>query len=444
MSGESSGENMAAEEKSRKASAFDGYYRKQTADPDLYLCGVGRGTPGGEYLRRFWHPIAYLSELGELPLRVRALGEDLVAFRDGRGEVGVLHLHCCHRNTSLEYGIVEPRGIRCCYHGRLFDTDGTLLEIPGDPAEGRLKSEVSQGGYPTYVFNGIVFTYMGPPERVPVFPHLDRFDIPGITLIPGVRLTVECNWVQIKENVLDPHHTNILHTIPQRRGVEHFADEFESAVQFSFMETPGGFSYLGARKVGGNIWVRSAESFGPNIHCISSIFESGKVAKAATPPFLTFWTLPVDDSMSINFFLSHVSSDETMPFEKRRALEIFGQINDRPYKERQFLPGDHEAQTGQGPINVHALEHLGSFDRGIALFRRYVRQGIKAVERGGDPKGFYLEAGAVPPTFASDRVIPISQIEGDPESAETLIAVAEQVGRDYLREPPIAVLKSGR
>jgi phenylpropionate dioxygenase-like ring-hydroxylating dioxygenase large terminal subunit len=432
----------AADIKPRKATAYDGYYRKQTAEPDMFLCGVGRGTPGGEYVRRFWHPVAYLSELGELPLRVRALGEDLVAFRDGSGDVGVLHLHCCHRNTSLEYGIVERRGIRCCYHGRLFATDGTLLEIPGDPAESRLKGEVSQGGYPTHVFAGIVFVYMGPPDRIPAFPLLDRFNVPGVTLVPGVRLTVECSWVQIKENVLDPHHTNILHVIPQRRGMDHFANAFENFPEITFMETPGGYMYLAARRSGDNIWVRSAEFYGANIHCISSIFEDGSTPKAATRPFLTFWTLPVDDDMSINFFISHVSEDETIPFEERRALEIFGQFDDRPYKERQYLPGDHEAQVGQGPINVMALEHLGTFDRGIVLFRRYIRQGIKAVAAGNDPKGFYLDQGDLPPTYANDRVIPLTEVSGSPEDPKVLVALAEKVGRDYLEQSPMAILRT--
>ena len=427
---------------SRTPSAYDGYYRKQTAAPDMFVCGVGRGTPGGEYLRRYWHPVAYLEELGELPLKVRALGEDLVAFRDGAGEVGVLHLHCCHRNTSLEYGLVEKRGIRCCYHGRLFAPDGTLLEIPGDPAEERLKREVSQGGYPTHIFAGIVFVYMGPPDVVPAFPRLDRFDVPGVSLVPGVRLEVDCNWVQIKENVLDPHHTNILHTIPQRRGMDHFANEFGSFPELTWMETPGGYMYLAARRSGDNVWVRSAESYGPNIHCISSIFEDGAKPKAATAPFITFWTLPVDDDKSINFFVSHVSEGETIPFEKRRALEIFGQVEDRPYKERQWLPGDHEAQVGQGPINVFALEHLGSFDRGIALFRRYVRQGIKAVETGRDPKGFYRSAADLAPTFANDRVIPIAEMEGSPDDPAALVALAEKVGREALQNPPMDRLKA--
>lgn len=422
--------------------AFDGYHRKQEAEPDMYMCGVRRGTPGGEYLRRFWLPVAYLRELGELPLRVRALGEDLVAFRDGRGEVGVLHMRCCHRNTSLEFGIVEKRGIRCCYHGRLFDTDGTCLEIPGDPAEDRLKCEVSQGGYPTHLFGGIVFVYMGPPEDVPVFPMLDRYDVPGVELVPGVRFELDCNWVQIKENVVDPHHTNVLHVLPQLRGMDHFADEFNSSPDITFMETPGGHIYLAARQVGDNIWVRSAEHFGPTMHYLSSIFEDGKTPKPASVPFLTFWTLPVDDDKSINFYISHVSKDEAMPFEERRKLEIFGQREDRPYKERQYLPGDHEAQVGQGPINVFELEHLGTHDRGITLFRRYVRRGIKAVEKGDTPKGFYRSQDEVPPTFASDRVIAAKDADIGNGDARSMEAFLLAVGEDYLSHPPMQFLRN--
>lgn len=435
---------MMSSPASRAPSAYDGYYRKQVAEPDMLLCGVGRGTPGGEYLRRFWMPVAYESELGEVPLRIRALGEDLVAFRDGKGDIGVLHLHCCHRNTSLEYGVVEKTGIRCCYHGRLFATDGTLLEIPGDPAESRLKCEVSQGAYPVHVFAGIVFVYMGPPERVPVFPLLDRFDIPGVTLVPGERLELHCNWVQIKENVVDPHHTNILHVIPQVRGMDHFASEFSNFPELTFMDSPAGGFYLAARRSGDNIWVRSAEYFGPTIHCISSIFESGARPTAATPPFITFWTLPVDDDRSINFFVSHVADEETMPFDKRRALEVFGQTEDRPYHERQRIPGDHDAQVGQGPINPIALEHLGTHDRGVVLFRRFVRQGIKAVADGRDPKGFYMTQEAVPPSFANDRVVPAEALGVTAEDPATLVAYAEQVGRDYLAHPPMTTLRAMR
>ena len=100
---------------------------------------------------------------------------------------------------------------------------------------------------------------------------------------------------------------------------------------------------------------------------------------------MTFWTLPVDDDQSVNFFISHVGENEAMPFEQRRKLELFGQYEDRPYGERQWIPGDHDAQVGQGPINVHAMEHLGTQDRGIVMFRRFVRRGIQAV-KGRIPK----------------------------------------------------------
>ena len=98
--------------------------------------------------------------------------------------------------------------------------------MPGEPAAHKLRHEVSQGGYPTHIFGGIVFAYMGPPERVPVFPVLDRFAVPGLKHVPGIRLKLDCNWLQIKENAVDAQHTTILHVIPQMRGMDHFAEEF--------------------------------------------------------------------------------------------------------------------------------------------------------------------------------------------------------------------------
>lgn len=423
------------------AQSFAGYHRKQEAEPDFSLVEVGRGTPGGEYHRRFWQPMCYESELGQVPVRVRALGEDLVAFKDKSGRIGVLHLRCCHRNTSLEYGILEKCGIRCCYHGRLFDIDGTVLEMPGEPAVDRLRHEVNQGAYPVYVFGGIVFAYMGPPERIPAFPMLERFDMPGVKIVPGERLVLDCNWLQIKENAVDPHHTNILHAIPQLRGMDHFADEFANYPELTWAETPAGVIYLAARRVEDNIWVRSAEIYALNMHCISSIFEDGHTQKSASLPFMTFWTLPVDDNHSINFFISHVGPDEKMSFEKRRELELFGQHEDRSYQERQWIPGDHEAQTGQGEINVHALEHLGTQDRGIVMFRRQVRRGIRDVANGKDPKGFFVTADDVAPSFANDRVVAAADVGIDPDNPQQLREFADLVAEDYARQPPLQTLK---
>ena len=210
--------------------------------------------------------------------------------------------------------------------------------------------------------------------------------------------------------------------------------------ELTWTETPGGVAYLAARRVEDNVWVRSAEILGANLHTISSIFETGQQLKRASPPFLSLWTLPVDDDKSVTFGLSHVADDEPMSFEKRRALEVLGQSEDRPYRERQWIPGDHDAQVGQGPINIHALEHLGSNDRGIAMFRRQVRRGIEAVERGEDPRGFYLNHGEVPPTFANDRVVRAAEIEGGADDPGALRRFAERVAKDYGESPPVAEL----
>jgi nitrite reductase/ring-hydroxylating ferredoxin subunit len=422
------------------ALSYRGYHAQSAAEPDRFLTQVGRGTPGGEYLRRFWHPVAYLDELGKVPLRVRALGEDLVVFRDGRGEVGALALHCCHRNSSLEFGIVEQKGLRCCYHGRLFDVDGTILDMPGEPALDALRRKVSQGAYPAHVFGGVVFIYMGPPERVPVFPMYDRFTLPGVRNVPGIRLPLDCNWIQLKENALDPAHTAVLHVIPQLRGMDHFAGEFSNFPNLIWTETPGGLIYLAARVVNEHIWVRSAETVAANIHCISSIFEGGQALKKATPPFMTFWTLPVDDDRSVNFFISHVAEGEPMPFDTRRSLEIFGQYCDRSYDERQWIPGDHDAMVSQGPINIHGNETLGSMDRGVIMFRRFVRSGIEAVAAGRDPVGFYMTQEEVAPTFANDYVGELRELNGNPADPEVLAAFSRRVAERYLKEPPMKEL----
>jgi phenylpropionate dioxygenase-like ring-hydroxylating dioxygenase large terminal subunit len=192
---------------------FGAYLHRHVPKEDEELTHIGGGTPCGEYFRRYWQPICFADDLQDLPLRVKILGEDLVVFRDFRGQVGLLELHCPHRGTSLEYGLISERGIRCCYHGWLFDVDGTILETPGEPLESTLKDRLCHGAYPTHEYNGIVFAYMGPPDLRPPFPIYDSFVRPGYRLIPGRKYAYPCNWLQILENAMDPVHTAFLHTI---------------------------------------------------------------------------------------------------------------------------------------------------------------------------------------------------------------------------------------
>ena len=421
------------------SNGFSGYHQTHPSrKPDMSLRETSRGTPGGEYLRRFWHPVAYMRELTNVPLKIRALSEDLVVYKDGGGEVGCLFMNCCHRNTSLEFAVVEPNGLRCCYHGRLYAADGTILEIPGETEEFRANCKVRQGAYPTHVDHGVVFIYMGPPERKPVFPACDKFSVPGLKVTEGDRWPVTCNWLQIRENTMDPAHTATLHALPQYRGGKQFSDEFGNFPDLmNWFETPGGNLYMAVRRVGDNLWVRSNECIGPTYSGITSIFETGKNIKRMALPFMTMYRLPVDDTNSMRFYVNHIAPDETMPFEERRKLVNFAQFDDRPYIERQYLPGDCEALEGQGPVNDNKHEHLGGNDRGVAMFRRYIRQGIEDVRNGKDPHGVYFDVKDVPPTLTNDYVCKATDIGGDPSAPEVLKRFTEWLLKDYLASPPI-------
>jgi nitrite reductase/ring-hydroxylating ferredoxin subunit len=417
--------------------AYTGYttrpYDPMNGEPDRKLTQVGRGTPGGEYLRRYWHVVAFERDISDVPLRIRILGEDLVLFRDKGGCIGLLHLHCCHRGASLEFGIIENRGIRCCYHGRLFDTDGTVLEFPGEPAADRLRVEICQGAYPTHVFAGMVFAYMGPPEKKPPFPIFDSFTVPGIRLQPGARLPFACNWTQIKDNAMDPAHTAVLHAI---QGPDQFSPSFGMFPEMRFARSPIGLLNVCARRVGDLVWVRSTDIIMPVIHSLTSIVEDGTAEKSYSPPWLTIWTTPIDDHNSINFLLSHIEESDTIPPERRRYLEEFGQSPDRPYLERQRVPGDYDAMVSQGPVAIHAHETLGTIDAGVTLFRRLLREGIEAVERGEDPPQPVATGNRAIPSYVNNQALKLPRPATAREDRELLDKVCRQVIADSFRTPP--------
>ncbi|ETW95291.1 MAG: hypothetical protein ETSY2_48360, partial [Candidatus Entotheonella gemina] len=221
-----------ADQSSFLTTRFGGYFHRNVPQEDTELTHVGPGTPCGEYMRRYWQPMCFSDELQDLPIRVKLLGEELVAFRDFSGAVGLLELHCPHRGTSLEFGLVSDHGIRCCYHGWLFDVDGAILETPGEPADSTLKDRLCHGAYPTHEYNGIVFAYMGPPDTKPAFPIYDSYTRPGYRLIPGRKYFYPCNWLQILENAMDPVHTAFLHTIVSG---SQFTDEFGEVPALDFL-----------------------------------------------------------------------------------------------------------------------------------------------------------------------------------------------------------------
>ena len=408
-----------------KPAPYDGYHRRLAPPPDPELTRVGPGTPAGEYLRRFWQPVAFARELDGVPRRVRVLGEDLVVFRDGGGRVGVLHLHCAHRGTSLEFGIPLERGIRCCYHGWVFDVDGRCLQTPGEPAGSRLRERVCQGAYPTHEFTGLIFAYLGPPERRPAFPMYDSYDVPGHRLMPAAKFTLPCNWLQVKDNSMDPVHTAFLHALSS--GYQ-FTEAFGVVPELDWMTTDSGMVYIATRRVGDLVWVRVCDFMPPNVHQFTRELEAATAAKPASRPVIIRWAVPNDDTETTNFELAQVDPAWGLSAEDV-ARPGFGQSDDRPHAERQRFPADFDAQSSQRPIAVHALEHLASTDRGVVMLRRIVRDGVRAVARGEDPSGTRWPEATVLRTFAQDLVCRLP-VAATPEDDRRLLRAAgrEAVG----------------
>ena len=389
--------------------AYSAYHHRERPPEDEELTRVGPGTPCGEYLRRFWQPVILSSELGELPRRLRILGEDLVAFRDRSGAIGLLELHCPHRGTSLEFGLIGDKGIRCCYHGWLFGCDGTILETPGEPADSTLKDRLFHGAYPVHEYAGLVFAYMGPPDKQPDFPILDTYELPGHRQVARAPTLWECNWLQVKENSMDPAHLAFLHTLP---GSEGFTNDFKELAEWDWMETPVGMVYIDTRRQADRVWVRVADFLLPNIHQFPPNADPMALRNSINRPQATTWAVPLDDTHTMQIGYQRAPEGR----EVRRGSG-FGQDGKRSYEERQRVPGDYDAQISiHGGTARHGLEHLAATDRGIIMMRNMIRRGISAVRNGEDLGYPILKNGAAIPTYSHDRVV--SGIPSAPTPAE--------------------------
>ena len=414
---------------------YGGYFHRDIPDEDEQLTHVGPNTPCGEYLRRFWQPVCFSDELKDLPLRLRIMAEDLVAFRDRSGAVGLLELHCPHRGTSLEFGLIDDKGIRCCYHGWLFGVDGTILETPGEPADSTLKDRLFHGAYPVHEAHGIVFAYMGPPEQRPPFPSYDSYSQSGSRMIPGRKYFYPCNWLQIMENTMDPVHTAFLHTIVSGAV---FTEEFGVLPELDYVETPIGMVYVGTRRVADNIWTRMVEVVLPNLQQVAPIWEDGRKERQFSGPMMSRWIVPQDDTNSMFIEFRHVSETEdvTPGWWADRDIMLPGQIAADSYKEGQLHPGDYEAQVSQRPIAIHGLEHLSETDRGVSMYRNQIRRGIRATAAGQDPMGVFRNGGVIP-TYCNNTVLRVPPAAAGTNDKELMRATGRRLAESYLKAPPL-------
>ena len=289
---------------------YSGYYHRAVPEEDTELTHVGPDTPCGEYMRRFWQPVCFSDELKDLPLKVRILGEDLVAFRDQSGEVGLLELHCPHRGTSLEFGLVGAEG-----HPLLLSRLAVRLRRhdPGDA--GRAGRQHAEGPavprrLPDARGFGLVFAYLGPPDEQPPFPVYDSLVRKGWRVMPGQKWSYPCNWLQIMENTMDPAHTAFLHTIVSGAV---FTDEFGVLPELDYVETPIGMIYVATRRVGENVWARMVEGILPNLQQVAPLTEHGRRVHPFSGPMMTRWLVPIDDTNTMFIELRHLSESEGEP-----------------------------------------------------------------------------------------------------------------------------------
>ena len=384
-------------------------YQRSAAPPshNAELTEVGHGTPMGEVMRRYWQPLGLSSYASTLPRAVRALGEDLVLFRDLQGRPGLVQARCAHRGSSLLYARVDACGLRCCYHGWAFDVQGHCVDQPCEPDNGiARRHKVRQPWYPVEERYGMLFAYMGPPEKKPLLPRYDIFE----TIPDGEQLftddfnigsgryfqgDVPMNWLQHYENIHDYGHflwLHFFHSGPQfgsRYGELDKLDfqPWEWLKNQSYRTTSRGVLAERTQVIPDGRTLRAVvETMLPGIRGVSNPF--GQAGRIDTLGFI----LPVDDT-HMRIFTVLRGKDDSF-YQRLRAVR--GNREDNLAKDPDFyqkFPGDWEAQGSQGPITLHSEEHLASSDRGVVMLRRQLKQQIDLVAAGKDPLGVVFEAG---------------------------------------------------
>lgn len=343
---------------------------------------TGKGTPMGELLRRYWHPIAAATEFEDRSTKpVRLLSEDLVLYKDRSGTYGLLALHCAHRRADLSYGFVEDCGLRCSYHGWAYDENGNCVSAPfEDSVAGntRFREQIMQTAYPVEEKAGMIFAYLGP-SPAPLCPNWESFGwengFAQIVLAP-----LDCNWLQAAENNIDPVHFEWLHSNWSLRQRGETGPYAPTHLKIDFEEWEHGFGY---RRVVENTTEADFASMLPRLAIMPNVFVPGGSHFE--------YRVPIDDTHTLSLIWAWAPVPvEQQPYIQRRIPHWNAKITD-PVTGRwissHVINQDTIAWIGQGQLADRENEHLGRSDVGVVLFRRRLAEDLLRVERGEDPSG---------------------------------------------------------
>ncbi len=377
-----------------------------TTEKNRVLTQVGPGTPMGELLRRYWHPVSGASEFDTQPVKaIRLMGEDLVLYKDLGGRYGLVERHCAHRRADLSYGFVEQEGLRCNYHGWRYDASGRCTEQPFEETanpDNRGKERIQLKAYPVKELAGLLWTYMGP-QPAPQLPVYDAF-----TWQNGFReivlSDVPCNWMQCQENSCDPVHFEWMHDNWSTRLKGQTGPYAPIHLKLQFEEFDYGFIYKRIREgssLDNPYWTVGRVALWPNGFYLGSHFE---------------WRVPIDDenTLSIAWFYMRVPKGRE-PYVQGSVPTWTSPVMDESGRwiSSHVMNQDFVAWVGQGRIADRTKETLGASDRGISMIRNRFFEDIEAMAKGGDPKGVIRDpqiARCVELPFEPKRVL----IEGIP------------------------------
>ncbi|MDB5794069.1 MAG: Rieske (2Fe-2S) domain protein [Noviherbaspirillum sp.] len=360
------------------------------------LARVGRGTPAGELLRRYWHPVAMAAEVTEEnPIKaITILAEKLVVFRlpPGPGEsqprYGLMEEQCAHRLASLAYGTVDSDGIRCPYHGWKYDLAGNCTEQPAEPPESNYKNEIHMAAYPVQKMAGLLWAYMGP---LPA-PLLPRWDV--LVREDGVRSALvvsdlECNWLQAMENSVDPAHFYWLHGYtfnPSKTQMDRgHPEEKTEFIRFEYgimkRRTTPGPTPADPPTVDEHPLVFPST--------LRNVTQTRVINGVTSARHNVDIRVPIDDTHTRIFCVYFTPSPtETAPPDQEHPYEYLPVRDEQgKYRFHVIKAQDAMAWETQGGLADRSREHLGSSDRGIVMFRKLLKEQIEIVRNGGEPMG---------------------------------------------------------